>query len=59
MKKIFLSAVVIALAATACTKSNDSAPAKKETTVYIILDAPDNDNMTSTTTAYKKFTVKH
>jgi hypothetical protein len=59
MKKVILSAAIIAIAATACTKSNDSASIKKnEKTVYILLDAPDTDNITSTTTGYKSFTVK-
>jgi hypothetical protein len=59
MKKVILSAAIIAVFATACTKQSDAPAKKTETEVYITLSAPDNDGITTTTTENKKFTVKY
>jgi hypothetical protein len=59
MKKVILSAVVIAAVAVSCTKSNDSAPVKKtDINVYIKLDALDNDGTTTTETPTDIFKAK-
>lgn len=59
MKKVILSAAIIAIVATACTKSTDSEPVKKgETKVFIHLEAMDNDGTTTTETPTSWVTVK-
>jgi hypothetical protein len=59
MKKIILSAAIVALAAASCTKSNDSQPAKQtETKVFINLEAIDNDGLTTTETPTSWVIVK-
>lgn len=59
MKKVILSAAIIAIIATSCTKSNDSQPVKQtETKVTVSLGALDNDGITTTETAVDWVTVK-
>lgn len=59
MKKVILSAVIIAAVAASCTKSNDSTPVKAgETKVYIHLEAMDNDGITTTETPTSWVIVK-
>lgn len=60
MKKVILSAVLIAAVATSCSNKSDSMlPTKKiETDVFIKLDAMDNDGITNTETPTGIFKAK-
>lgn len=60
MKKVILSAVIIAAVATSCSNKGDSMlPAKKtDIPVFIKLDAMDIDGVTTTETPTATFQVK-
>jgi len=57
MKKTLLALTIVSLA-TACKKDYISKDHKTETTVYLQIEAPDNDNLTTTVSDIKTVKVK-